>query len=100
MAIHYRFNGYKQTEVVKRDFQRKLVDRTRNVPLQSIHGRVSFNKQGPIHQLYCDLATKEGAKIQLEATGSSPEVCIEKMVYKINSYFMMLDRQREKRKAN
>ena len=100
MSLKYHFRGYKQSELVKQAFQRRLHDYGRVIVPANLYGNVSFNKQGPIHQIICQLATKNGAKFQLETSGSSTMVCIEKMIYKLNSYLLMLDRQQERRKIN
>ena len=100
MNLKYNFRGYKQTELVKQAFLRRLNDHSLTISPSNLHGQVSFNKQGPIHQITCQLGTKSGAKFQLETSGSNPTVCIEKIIYKLNSYLAMLNSQQLKRKAN
>ena len=89
MAIRYQFKGYKRTDFLQKDFQKKVVIANRNIPLDDIAGRIYFQKQGPIHQVFCQLSTKDGKKLQLETTASSQGVCVDKIIYKLSSYFIM-----------
>ena len=100
MNLKYNFRGYKQREVVRQAFLRRLNDNGRNLEQFNLYGQISFQKHGPLHQIICQLSTKSGAKFQLETSGSNPTVCIEKIIYKLNSYLIMLKNQEQRRKAH